>query len=236
MEKELCIVVVDDDAITRAIIVKMLNKKSFIDPNLDIVTCKVKAVESGKKVLEMLEKENIDIIVCDIEMPEMDGLELCQIIRKSKEKCNLPFIFLSTHTDIEVRLEALNIGGNDYLSKPFSIEELLIRIKKIILTNSAMSANKNPYNPLEQTSLKQLIELILKHQLSGNLNIDFKNCSEASISFENGKITKVIFDQLQGEQALKKILSIHHIAHSFEGDKPSDLGIVSSNIIQCIKL
>lgn len=236
MKKELRVLVVDDDPTTRKIVTKMINKKSFAELGLDLVAIKAEAVESGKKALEMLEKEKIDIIICDIEMPEMDGIELCRAIRNSEENCNLPFIFLSSHKDIEVRLEALNVGGNDYLSKPFSVQELFTRIKKVITTDSGMSLNNDSYNPLEQTSLKQVIELIIKHQLSGTLNIDFNNSSEGTINFEKGNITKTTFEQLQGKEAIKNILSRHYIAYSFEGKTPSDIGVVSSNIIKNITM
>lgn len=234
MEKQLRILVVDDDFFTRKIIVKMLNNKSFINAGLEVLNCRVDVAESGKKAIEILENETIDIVICDIEMPEMDGIELCEIIRKSEQKRNLPFIFLSSNKAVEVRLEALSVGGNDYISKPFNLQELLVRIKRLITPRSNILMQKDSYNPLDQTSLKQIIELIVKHQLSGDLNISFKDSSEATIKFNTGKIIKATFADLEGEEAIKNILSAQQIAYSFEGDTPSDRGIVGSSIIRFI--
>ncbi|KAF0247701.1 MAG: response regulators consisting of a CheY-like receiver domain and a winged-helix DNA-binding [bacterium] len=234
MEKNLHILVVDDDLLMRRIIIKMLNNKSFIDNELQIVKCRVEVVESGKKAIETLKKEKIDIVICDIEMPEMDGIELCQIIRMSEKQHHLPFIFLSSHQEVEVRLETLSIGGNDYISKPFSIQELLVRIKRLVNSTNNTTTKRDSYNSLEQTSLKQSIELIIKHQLNGELNICFRDSSEATIEFNNGKIIKATFAQLEGEEAIKKIVSTRHVAYSFEGKTASDKGIVSSGIIRSI--
>ena len=235
MEKELRILVVDDDILIRTIITKMLNNKSFINSDLEVVKCSVEVVESGKKAIEILNKEKFDIVICDIQMPEMDGMELCQIIRMSEKGCHLPFIFLSSHQEIEVRLKTLSIGGNDYIGKPFSIQELLVRLKRLVTSRNNIISKKDSYNSLEQTSLKQSIELIIKHNLSGELNIGFKDSSEARIEFNDGKIIEATFAQLEGEEAMKKILSVRHIAYSFEGKTVSDRGIINSSIIRSIE-
>ncbi len=79
---------------------------------------------NAKKALELLNVKP-DIILLDINMPEMDGLELCQLIR---EHISCPIIFLTARVTEQDVIKGLSIGGDDYITKPFSVDELLARI------------------------------------------------------------------------------------------------------------
>jgi DNA-binding response OmpR family regulator len=81
----------------------------------------------GKSCLEGFKKSNFDICILDIMMPKMDGFDLAAAIRK--ENANVPIIFLSAKTLKEDKLKGLRLGADDYLVKPFSIEELLLKIE-----------------------------------------------------------------------------------------------------------
>lgn len=106
-----------------------------IDDNEDIcVTIKgylknynyiVETVSDYKEALDILNKE-FDLIILDIMMPGMDGVELCKIIR---DKVNCPIIFVSAKILEEDKIEALSVGGDDYITKPFSLKELKARIE-----------------------------------------------------------------------------------------------------------
>ncbi|MGL4731878.1 MAG: response regulator transcription factor [Clostridium sp.] len=107
----------------------------FVDDNLDIcVTVKeylelynytVQIAESAKDALEVINKP-FDLIILDIMMEGMDGLELCNIIR---DRLSCPIIFVSAKTLEEDKIEALSVGGDDYMTKPFSLKELKARIE-----------------------------------------------------------------------------------------------------------
>jgi len=114
------ILVVDDDPINRKLIVKILSKKGF------------EAVEAGNGVeaFSLLEKESFDIILLDIVMPVMDGIEFLKEIKLKPEYINLPIIILTT--DDTKKVEALNLGANDVIIKPISPVTLLETIEKYI--------------------------------------------------------------------------------------------------------
>lgn len=81
---------------------------------------------SGKEALSILEENKIDFVVLDIMMPEMDGLEVC---RKIRREYNIPILLLSARNRDMDKIIGLEIGADDYMTKPFSIQELTSRIK-----------------------------------------------------------------------------------------------------------
>ncbi len=97
---------------------------------------------NGKSALDFFKNNDLDICILDIMMPKMDGFELAAEIRK----CNteIPIIFLSAKTLKEDRLKGLRLGADDYMVKPFSIEELVLKIEIFL----KRSNKKNQYNTL----------------------------------------------------------------------------------------
>ncbi len=101
---------------------------------------------SGIKALEFLDREKVDLIVLDIGLPDMNGFELCKDIRK---KGNIPVIFLTAKTDEVDRVVGLEIGADDYVTKPFSPRELTARIKAV-LRRTGTAGQRPPSNSVFQ--------------------------------------------------------------------------------------
>jgi len=112
------IFVVDDEQNIRDLIKKYLEKDGY----------QVSTFPDGLNVLNELQKQRPDLLVLDINMPGIDGIELCKEIRKISE---VPIIFVTARDDEFDRIIGLEIGGDDYMSKPFSPRELVVRIKNI---------------------------------------------------------------------------------------------------------
>ncbi len=85
---------------------------------------------SGKKALEMVEKYSVDIILLDIMMPEMDGFEVCSILKQQDSTKDIPIIFITAKTDEDSIEKAYDIGGSDYITKPFRHKELIARVRR----------------------------------------------------------------------------------------------------------
>lgn len=83
----------------------------------------------GKSGFEMASNPNIDVIILDLMLPEMDGIEICKKLRL--QKINTPIIILTAKGETDNKIEGLNAGADDYLPKPFAFEELLARIKAL---------------------------------------------------------------------------------------------------------
>lgn len=90
---------------------------------------KVEFATNGKNAIEWLSKKEFDLILLDIMMPEMDGLETCTIIREQEKYNDMPIIFLTLKVEKEDVLKGFRIGAQDYITKPFDEDELIARIK-----------------------------------------------------------------------------------------------------------
>lgn len=100
----------------------------------------VDAVYDGQSALEYLETDNYDGVILDIMMPKIDGLT---VLRKVREKGNLiPILLLTAKSEVDDKVEGLDAGANDYLTKPFHSKELLARIRAITRTQSAQTTSK----------------------------------------------------------------------------------------------
>ena len=112
---------------------------------LDLAGYKTFTAENGKKGVDLAMKEKPDVIVCDIMMPELDGYGVLHLLRKNTETLNIPFIFLTAKTERSDFRKGMEMGADDYITKPFEDIELLnaieVRLKKSeILGNKYASA------------------------------------------------------------------------------------------------
>ena len=92
----------------------------------------VRMASNGKEALDIIQKEELDIIISDVMMPVMDGLELTRRIKADPNYQHLPIILLTAKTQDEDRNEALQIGADSYVTKPFKVSDLELRINNIV--------------------------------------------------------------------------------------------------------
>jgi len=102
---------------------------SFIRRALEIEKYTVETADSGEEALEKAEINDYDLIILDVMLPGLDGFEVCEKLRKMK--INTPLIMLTAKTQIADRIKGLDAGADDYLIKPFSIDELLARARSL---------------------------------------------------------------------------------------------------------
>lgn len=140
------IFVVDDEAEIRTLVIKYLEKEGY----------KTTSFSSGTHVAVEVERLKPDLIVMDIMMPEIDGLDVCKEIRKKSE---VPIIFVSARGEEIDRIIGLELGADDYLAKPFSPRELLVRIKNIF-----KRLDKNHSNKIEDSILIGNSQIIQKQR------------------------------------------------------------------------
>lgn len=130
------ILIVDDDPHIREVLRYALEKEQL---------CVIEA-ENGLQGLSAVQQQQPDVIILDIMMPEMNGLDLCQELRRTLQT---PILFLSSRDDEIDRILGLELGGDDYVTKPFSPRELIARIK-VMLRRLDYIPNKQ----IENTTIK----------------------------------------------------------------------------------
>jgi len=113
----------------------------LLKENLEEEGYKVVGVANGKDAVKRFKEEHFDLIILDIMLPGMDGLNVCENIRLINNET--PIIFLSAKNTPEDRIRGLKKGGDDYLTKPFHLEELLLRITKLVSRNKSKTDNPN---------------------------------------------------------------------------------------------
>ncbi len=123
------IYVVDDEKKIRDIIRIYLENENYI----------VKTFENGERILEAFSKEIPDMIIIDIMMPGIDGLEVCKKIRKTSD---VPIIIVSAKDDTFDKIIGIELGSDDYMIKPFSPRELVVRMKNIFRRLDKVEAYK----------------------------------------------------------------------------------------------
>jgi len=115
MEAQKILIVDDEYQITRVL------KRSFLAHRYDVRTA-----SDGEAALDLFHDFHPDLIITDLQMPEMNGIELCREIRKISE---IPIIVLSVKGEEKTKVEALDAGADDYVTKPFGMDELLARVR-----------------------------------------------------------------------------------------------------------
>ena len=113
------ILLVEDDKTLQAVLTRYLEKRVY----------SVRVVNSGVQGLKLFAQDPPDLVVSDIMMPRMDGLEFCRRLRATRPGQLVPFIFLTAKKDLEDRIQGHYIGADDYITKPFEPLELLAKIE-----------------------------------------------------------------------------------------------------------
>lgn len=154
------ILIIEDEEPIRRVLVRILNEE---DSNF-----KIHEASDGKKGLESISKENFDLVLCDIKMPKIDGIELLQ--RTRKKNSSLPFIMLTGHGNIETAVESMKLGAYDFISKPPDLNRLITSVRNALEKKELVTENKilrkkiaKKYQIIgESKSIKTIHELIDK--------------------------------------------------------------------------
>ncbi|MFL2618878.1 MAG: sigma-54-dependent Fis family transcriptional regulator [Flavobacteriales bacterium] len=154
------ILIIEDEEPIRRVLVRILNEE---DSNF-----KIHEASDGKKGLDSISKENFDLVLCDIKMPKIDGIELLQ--RTRKKNSSLPFIMLTGHGNIETAVESMKLGAYDFISKPPDLNRLITSVRNALEKKELVTENKilrkkiaKKYQIIgESKSIKTVYELIDK--------------------------------------------------------------------------
>lgn len=126
------ILLIEDEEPIRRVLVRILSEED--------AQYKITEAVDGKKGFDLLKKESFDLVLCDIKMPKMDGIEVLQKAKNSK--INTPFIMLTGHGNVDTAVEAMKLGAYDFISKPPDLNRLLTSVRHALENKYLRSENK----------------------------------------------------------------------------------------------
>ncbi len=126
------ILIIEDEAAIRRVLTKILSEES--------VTYQVEEAEDGLQGLEKIKNQDYDLVLCDIKMPKMDGIELLEAVKKIKPE--IPMVMISGHGDMETAIHSMKLGAFDYISKPPDLNRLLNTVRNALDKKQLIVENK----------------------------------------------------------------------------------------------
>jgi two-component system, OmpR family, alkaline phosphatase synthesis response regulator PhoP len=133
-EQKISILLVEDEE----------NLQEALKLNLELENYEVTGVYDGAEALKVIHKEHFDLMILDVMLPELDGISVCEAIRLQNN--DIPILILSAKNSSADRVLGLKKGADDYLTKPFNLEELLLRVDKLVQKSKRLAIRQ----PLEQ--------------------------------------------------------------------------------------
>lgn len=161
------IVVADDEAVNRQLIQRRLEREGY----------RVLTARDGGEAVRLAREMLPDLVILDVMMPEMDGMDACRLIKEDERTRDIPVIFLSARDETEMKVSGLGLGADDYISKPFEAAELVARVHVRIrlkrerdqLRTSAEEASVRAEEAQERAMTDALTGLLNRHALAHTL-------------------------------------------------------------------
>jgi DNA-binding response OmpR family regulator len=163
----------------------------IVDDNPDMLsfvsTCmkedyEVLTATDGASALDLLQRDQVDLIISDVMMPGIDGFELCRRVKSDIRLSHIPIILLTARTTDVSRIEGLQLGADDYLTKPFNIEVLRLRVKKFIeweqnnhrqfRQKMDIEPSQITITPLDEQFIKKAIALVEENIADSDFSVE----------------------------------------------------------------
>ncbi len=164
--------------------------------------------ENGEKAFELANREKPDLIISDMMMPQMDGLEFCWMIRENSEIPTVPFIFLTSFKDDETEVRGFRAGADKFLTKPIeradllaAVEQLLSRHDRLVQASGADAISGD----LKDLSIVEVVQMMNLNKKSGILHIHGN--LEGDIYLKDGHLFAATCEDKTGEDAVYELVA-----------------------------
>jgi diguanylate cyclase (GGDEF)-like protein len=209
------VLVVDDDPNTLDIIKLGLEFKNY----------RVITGTNGEEALELISSENPDMVVLDVMMPKVDGLEVCRRTKENFFTSQIPIMLLTARGQVEHKVEGLSVGADDYLSKPFDMRELVARVE-MILRRTRLSMEASPL-----TGLPGNIAIQREIQRRISAKQFFAVCY---MDLDNFKAYNDLYGHSAGDEVIKATAEMISRAFKGKGTEEDFVGHVGGDDFLCI--
>lgn len=207
------ILVADDEPVNRALLQRRLEREGY----------RVLTARNGSEAVRQVKEVHPDLVIMDVMMPEMDGMDACRLLKESEATRDIPIIFLSARDETEIKVNGLSLGADDYISKPFEAEELIARVHVAIrlkrerdqLRIDAEEASLRAELAQERAMTDQLTGLLNRYGLQHTLMREYAEArryhrplSCALIDLDNFKTINDTYGHTVGDLALQQLAVI----------------------------
>ena len=163
---------------------------------------------NGEEGLMMALLHKPDLIISDINMPQLNGWDFCYLLRQIPSTKAIPFLFLTCRTDLPDRVKSLSVGADDFVTKPFFLEEINKRIKALagrMRNRKKLVEGLSVFEIELNTLLLDLLDFLRVTHRSGIVEFS-RMGQDGFLVLSNGNILEAEFDDVTGEQALRMML------------------------------
>jgi CheY-like chemotaxis protein len=166
---------------------------------------------NGIDALEKVETSHPDLVISDTHMPEMDGFDFCRLLKQAPAWAEIPFIFLTSEKSVEDKIRGLELGVEDYLTKPIYLKEILTRVRILLQKKERASLQEKKdtktkfAGQLSDMAVVDLIQTIEISRKSGVIHFT-SGTRRGAIFFRSGKVIDAECGPLQGEEAVYRLL------------------------------
>lgn len=166
--------------------------------------------ENGEQGLLLSLQHKPDLIISDIKMPELNGWEFCYLLRQIPSTKTIPFVFLSSKSDLPDRIHSLRLGADDFIAKPFTMEVLLNRIRIIferVRRRQMAIGSKFIFEDRVNTLMIDLLEYLRAMRRSGI--VEFLHLGQrGAILLNDGQLIEAEFEELSGKEAVRTMIQL----------------------------
>lgn len=194
------ILIVDDSPLIQQLVADAFKPRGF----------EVLRAGDGSEALRVLCENRPDVIVADILMPIMDGWRFCEEVRRNPATFDIPFIFLTTESEVRKRVRGLRLGADDFLTKPFAPEELVARAEKLLERAERLhrlaQATEALSGHTKHLPVPDLLQILSLNMKSGTLRLEDPTGLVGRIYFDEGSIVHSEMGEVKGEKALFRLM------------------------------
>lgn len=199
------LLIVDDTRLNVDLLVNLLEKEGY----------RTLTAENGEKALDLIREKMPDLILLDISMPGMDGLTVCRTIKKEPRLASIPVIFITAHTDEADVVAGFDAGGNDYITKPFAVPELKVRVRTQLALKQAQEELRKSAEKFHDLAIHDdLTGLYNTRYLYQTLALEIKICKANNtplsllfMDIDNFKHVVDNYGHLNGSEAIAEVAS-----------------------------
>ncbi|WP_240475293.1 response regulator [Vulgatibacter incomptus] len=167
---------------------------------------------NGVDALEKCGSHVPDLVISDTKMPEMDGFELCRRLKEDERFLGVPFVFLSSQKSLEYKVKGLELGVDDYLTKPIYLQEIITRVKILLQKRDKERLERRDQKggfagSLSHMGVVDLVQTLEIGRKTGVIRLVEKRGTAAEVFFRDGKVVDVELGRLSGEMAFHRLLA-----------------------------